>query len=366
MYLKRLARRVGQVLFVVVFIPLLATVTVAVGNFFFSPATVTTIQGDTVQWNFSGFPHTVTDASGMGRFDSGDKLAGQSFSLKFDAAGTYPYLCKNHPASMKGSVQVPVKATPGSGFTNTIFTVIWSAAAPPAGYVFDVQIQRPGVSTFGSWKTGQTATSTTFTPDAGAGIYAFRSRLRNTANDKASSYSPGKSITVMVKVQDFFFAPATVRARQGTRITWRFTGAASHTVSDNTGMQLYDSGTRGLGSTFANTFTAAGGYVYICHIHSSMTGSVQVPARVSPVSGTTSTTFTIYRASISAPVGSVYDVQIKRPGAASFVNWQIGQTTPSATFTPDAGAGTYQFRARLRKTSGGAASYSPAATITVQ
>jgi hypothetical protein len=67
-----------------------------------------------------------------------------------------------------------------------------------------------------------------------------------------------------------------------------------------------------------------------------------------------------------APAGFLYDVQIKRPGATAFVDWMPSQTSTGATFTPDAGTGTYQFKARLRKLSNGKASkYSPSASISV-
>ena len=51
------------------------------------------------------------------------------------------------------------------------------AAAPPAGFGEDVQIQRPGSGSFTTFKTGATTTSATFTPDAGAGMYLFQARL---------------------------------------------------------------------------------------------------------------------------------------------------------------------------------------------
>jgi hypothetical protein len=62
----------------------------------------------------------------------------------------------------------------------------------------------------------------------------------------------------------------------------------------------------------------------------------------------------------------VYDVQIKRPGNTAWFNWKMGVTTMSATFVPDGGTGTYQFKAHIKKTSNGKSSnYSAAVSIVV-
>jgi hypothetical protein len=61
----------------------------------------------------------------------------------------------------------------------------WASAAPPAGYVFDVQIARPG-DPFVDWKMGVTITSSSFTPDDGVGSYSFRARLRKPATGEGS------------------------------------------------------------------------------------------------------------------------------------------------------------------------------------
>jgi hypothetical protein len=62
----------------------------------------------------------------------------------------------------------------------------------------------------------------------------------------------------------------------------------------------------------------------------------------------------------------VFDVQIKRPGATAFANWQPGVTTRSAPFVPDGGVGKYTFRARLRNTATKKASeYSPERSLKV-
>jgi plastocyanin len=69
----------------------------------FTPATVSIKVGESVTWqNFSGMKHTTTsDQSGWDQIVDN----GQSFSLTFSTAGSFPYHCNIHPG-MKGTVVV--------------------------------------------------------------------------------------------------------------------------------------------------------------------------------------------------------------------------------------------------------------------
>jgi virginiamycin B lyase len=150
-------------------------------------------QGRRVQWTFlGGQHHTATDTTGMGLFDTGNQSFVKFSSFLFNSAGTYPYHDTLHTA-LTASVQVPMRDTPGS--TPGTFTLIWSAAAPPTNYVFDVQAKGPGGSSFMPFVTGTTATSGLFTPE-GPGAYQFQARLRNTANGHFSGWSPIFTIKV--------------------------------------------------------------------------------------------------------------------------------------------------------------------------
>ncbi len=171
-----------------------------------------------------------------------------------------------------------------------------------------------------------------------------------------------------VSVADFAFTPATVTIQEGQMAEWIFKGPSNHTVTDRTGMGLFDSGITAPGSApFTVTFPSAGIYPYLCHLHSAMRGKVQVPIQVSPATGGVATQFTITWSSAGAPAGFVFDIQIKRPGASSFVDWKLSRTRRRTVFTADAGAGRYSFRARLRKLSDGTHSaYSPARHVSVQ
>jgi plastocyanin len=76
--------------------------TVIIQNFTFNPGVINIKVGATVVWtNMDPMPHKIKSDS----FNSSDLSQGQSFSFKFDKAGTYDYICGIHP-SMKGQVIV--------------------------------------------------------------------------------------------------------------------------------------------------------------------------------------------------------------------------------------------------------------------
>jgi plastocyanin len=80
------------------------TTTVSIKNFAFNPPNATVAPGTTVTWvNNDQTAHTVT--ANNGAFDSGTLQPGQSYSFKFDKAGTYAYHCNIHP-TMTATVTV--------------------------------------------------------------------------------------------------------------------------------------------------------------------------------------------------------------------------------------------------------------------
>lgn len=77
---------------------------VAIANLKFGPPVITVKPGTTVRWeNRDVMDHTAT--STQGKWDSGLIRPGQSWSMRFDEVGTYPYLCTPHPF-MTGTVEV--------------------------------------------------------------------------------------------------------------------------------------------------------------------------------------------------------------------------------------------------------------------
>lgn len=75
---------------------------VTIQHLAFTPRSITVKVGDTVTWtNKDTTTHTVTGTS----FISGRLDPGATYSHKFDAAGTYQYICTIHP-NMVGIVVV--------------------------------------------------------------------------------------------------------------------------------------------------------------------------------------------------------------------------------------------------------------------
>lgn len=169
--------------------------------------------------------------------------------------------------------------------------------------------------------------------------------------------------SVSVSVADFSFTPAKVKVAQGGSVTWHNAGAFTHTSTENGPLSLWNTGKIAPGSTSSPvTLRAAGSYPYHCAIHASMKGVVKVPIRVSPASGTPSTTFTITVASATQS-GFTYDVQ-RKVGSGAWMAWKSGLSSRTVSFS--GAAGTYRFRSRLHRTSTGATSgWSPAQKITV-
>lgn len=81
-----------------------ATAEVKIDNFAFGPQSLTVKVGTTVTWtNRDDIPHTVVSADGV--FKSKARDTDETFSFKFDKAGTYSYFCSLHP-KMTGQVVV--------------------------------------------------------------------------------------------------------------------------------------------------------------------------------------------------------------------------------------------------------------------
>jgi hypothetical protein len=187
-----------------------------------------------------------------------------------------------------------------------------------------------------------------------------------------AGFGPGQGRSLIERVcpdqvRDEGFDPAVIHATESGGVAWQIDPASHgvHTVTDDSGLGLFYSGIKGPGDGFTFDYFSAGTYLVIDG-RSGQLASVEVSVRVDPDTGPIGGSFRIHWAWDRLPPPYVADVQIKRPGSQEFVDWLTDQTSFAATFVPDAGPGTYEFRALVRNSIYGAVSdYSPAASIDV-
>jgi plastocyanin len=189
------------------------------------------------------------------------------------------------------------------------------------------------------------------------GLIATTLLLLSAASVSAST----TTITVTGNFPDFSF-PAKTPATIGDTIKWVNHSGSDHTVTGDASLSLWNKSLP-INATVSRPFTAAGSFPYHCNIHSFMHGDIVVAMTASALSGTTSTTFTLHWATATAASGFKYVVQKRAPGG-SFTSFKT-TSSPSGTFKTST-TGTWQFRAKLKRTSSGAASgNSPTLSITV-
>ena len=149
---------------------------------------------------------------------------------------------------------------------------------------------------------------------------------------------------------DYFSPPSPWLTAPGDVVTWVNVGTRRHTTTDNTPLKLWNR-TADPGQSVSKTFISAGRYSYFCSLHpSSMRGSVYVPMKVRPATGTTATYFAIRWASVTAPAGWQYVIQVRRPGNVIFYPWKTA-TAPYGTYRSTT-KGTHYFQAKLQRKSG--------------
>jgi plastocyanin len=79
---------------------------------------------------------------------------------------------------------------------------------------------------------------------------------------------------VSIDIEGFAFTPASATAAVGQEVRWRNRDGATHTVTFS-GVAV-DSGALGKGAEFSHVFTTPGTYTYICAIHPTMKGTLEV------------------------------------------------------------------------------------------
>ena len=101
-----------------------------------------------------------------------------------------------------------------------------------------------------------------------AGALILAAGLGLGAPDSASADS------ISVTIANFSFSPAVISVTAGDSVTWTNNDTVAHTVTASDGS--FDTGEIQPGASASITFSTAGTFAYICSIHPSMTGTVDV------------------------------------------------------------------------------------------
>ena len=170
---------------------------VAVNDQGFTPEHSSVALGETAAWRVvsANAPVSIRDTTGMIR--SGFIGAGGSFIHGFSASGTYRIRASEGGGTPTLSVAAPATIAVSPDISQAAparATVRWALSAAAPGFVFDVQVRRPGTARFVNWKTGTRLVTAIFTADRGAGTYAFRARVRRVHGAGTTGYSPSVAI----------------------------------------------------------------------------------------------------------------------------------------------------------------------------
>ena len=117
--------------------------------------------------------------------------------------------------------------------------------------------------------TSTTATTPTTTTHMSHAAHSTATTTVTAAPASAPTSTP-------VAIADFAFAPTPVRIRPGGTVVWTNQDATVHSIQDKSDMGTPVSPDLAQGDTFSITYPKAGVYPYICGIHISMEGSVEV------------------------------------------------------------------------------------------
>jgi hypothetical protein len=159
-------------------------------------------------------------------------------------------------------------------------------------------------------------------------------------------------VLVAVRPGQYSTPKVTIRYPVGVysgEVEWDFINLAGSpmSVTDSTGLKLFDTGPRHSPATFHYIFKWAGNYPY----HSTSDGTrglVRVTMTRHPGKGALGTGFTLTWASAGRK-NCVFDVEVHRPGATRWGFAKFATTALTGTFTPRA-VGWYAIRSRIRNT----------------
>ncbi|MFL5766464.1 MAG: sulfatase-like hydrolase/transferase [Actinomycetota bacterium] len=236
------------------------------------------------------------------------------------------------------------------------------SSSPGATFAFSAQENRAAFHCSMDGAPFTRCTSPMSYPSLSKGLHSFavHATVNGGSHGNTAQWvwrSQGTGATV--DVSDGGLSPAIAYATRGSRVSWSFDGPSDDSVTDTSGLALFDSGARPAGGSYSFVPPGAGNYAYADGQDPSVTGSIRVPIAVSPETGTTSTRYRVTWAADPPSGAHAFQVQVRPPGATKFSDWLPASGSDFAVFDSSSaswsGRGVYAFRARYVRTPSGAA-----------
>ncbi len=169
----------------------------------------------------------------------------------------------------------------------------------------------------------------------------------------AGPATTGAPPTVDVAIRSMRYDPVGLTVAQGTRVVWDNVTSPSraHDVVSSFA-DYFRSPLMVTGQSFRFTFSAAGGFTYVCSIHDVMIGAVDVPLQAQLVTTGRVPYFRLTLGTAVLPPTSRYRYVLnwQVPGDAT---WQVRASRANTLIVLATTPGTYVFRARLKDKLGG-------------
>jgi plastocyanin len=177
---------------------------------------------------------------------------------------------------------------------------------------------------------------------------------------------PARAATTEVDMTSALtYDPTPVAISLGDTVMWQNTSSFSHTATQNAG--FFDTGTVPQEGSKSKLFKFAGQFPYHCEIHGpSMHGRIDVPDRwLNEGTQHPGDVQRIRVATVKAPSGLAYDVQMRETGEDAWTPYKQKVATAVVKYTPN-DAGEFQFRSRVHRLSNNHVSgWSPPAFVEI-
>ncbi len=154
-------------------------------------------------------------------------------------------------------------------------TVIWTQNDAATHTVSSTTA--PFLLSSGNLSLGRTYTNTFAAP----GVFRYQCNIHPSMKGSVTVQA-ATGATIFVNIQGFAFSPQNPTINVGDTVIWTQSDATTHTVNSTAAPFPLNSGSLGIGASYASTFTTAGTFPYRCNPHPSMTGSVIVQAANAP------------------------------------------------------------------------------------